>query len=238
VIKGWMQVVDDTDALAHAAAERIVVRLSQGKGRRAVVLTGGRTPETLYRLLGTEAYRARIPWKETHWFWGDERFVANDDPRNNARMAIQAFLADVPVPAPNIHRMCTDVPGPSESARLYEDMLRDFHGGRSLDEPLFDFVLMGMGPDGHTASLYPGDRALDERERWVLPIAQAKWEPFVPRVTLTFPAMASSREMLFVVGGADKRDALARIERGEPLPAARAASQGELGWIIERDAKN
>ena len=233
MMRGRMQVVDDVDALAHAAAERIVTRLSRGSGIRAVALTGGRTPEALYRLLATVGYRSRIPWPEVHWFWGDERFVAHDDPRNNARMALDALLAHVPVPPSNIHRIPTDVPGPAESARLYEATLREFHGGRALDEPVFSLVLMGMGADGHTASLYPGDPALEEEERWVLPIAQAKLEPFVPRVTLTFPALASTHEMLFLVSGADKREALARIERGEPLPAGRATSRGELAWLVE-----
>ena len=234
-----IEVVPDAEGLAHAAAERIVTRLAQSSGTRAVALTGGRTPETLYRLLATQPFSSRIAWHEIHWFWGDERFVPCDDPRNNARMAIDALLCHVPVPRRNIHRIPTDVADPAESARLYEEALRHFHGHRALDaDPLFTIVLMGMGPDGHTASLYPGDPVLEEKERWVLPVAQAKLEPFVPRVTLTFPALASTREMLFLVAGADKRNALARIERGEALPAARATSNGELTWLVERGAKN
>ena len=240
MMRGRVEVVADEKALATTAAARIVARLSQRQGKRAVALTGGRTPEGLYHLLATEPYRSRIPWEDTHWFWGDERFVAHDDVRNNARMAIDALLSRVPVPARNIHRIRTDVPGPAESARLYEGALREFHGGRPLDsgEPLFTLVLMGMGSDGHTASLYAGDPVLDEKRHWVAPVAEAKLEPFVPRVTLTYPALASTQEMLFVVGGSDKREAIARIERGEPLPAARATSRGELVWLIERSAKN
>jgi len=233
-----IEVVDDAEALARAAADRVTARLSQGRGPRAVALTGGRTPEALYELLASDEYRPRIPWQEIHWFWGDERFVPYDDARNNARMAIDALLSRAPVPTQNIHRIRTDVSGPAEGARLYEATLRAFHGARALDagDPLFALVLMGMGSDGHTASLYPGDPALDEKERWVLAVPQARLEPFVPRVTLTFPALASTHEMLFVVGGSDKRDALARIERGEPLPAARATSQGALAWLVERNA--
>jgi 6-phosphogluconolactonase len=239
MMQGRIEGVEDAPALARAAAERIVARLSRSGERPAVALTGGRTPEALYRLLATEPYRSRIPWPRIHWFWGDERFVPRDDARSNARMAIDALLSHVPVLARNIHRIPTEAADPAEAARLYEEALRAFHGADSLQaEPLFDVVLMGMGSDGHTASLYPGDPALDEKERWVVPIAQAKLDPFVPRVTLTFPALASSREMLFLVAGADKRDALGRIERGEALPAARATSNGELVWLIERGAKN
>src|SRR6185503_19090504 len=118
---------------------RVAARLAQGGGPRAVALTGGRTPEALYALLATEPYRARIPWHEIHWFWGDERFVGYDDERNNARMAIDALLARVPVPAGNIHRIRTDVAAPAESARLYEATLREFRRGRALGagDPLF-----------------------------------------------------------------------------------------------------
>jgi len=236
---GRIEVVADVEALSHAAAERIVARLSATPGTRAVALTGGRTPETLYHLLATEPFRSRIPWHEIHWFWGDERFVPLDDPRNNARMAIDALLCHVPVPRRNIHRIRTDLADPAESAEHYEATLRHFHGDRALDaDPLFTIVLMGMGSDGHTASLYPGDPALDEKERWVVPVEHARRDPYVPRVTLTFPALASTHEMIFMVAGADKRNALGRIERGEALPAARATSNGELTWLVERGAKN
>jgi 6-phosphogluconolactonase len=239
MMRGRVEVVEDGDALARAAGETIIARLSNAGERAAVALTGGRTPEALYSLLATEPYRSRIAWQRIHWFWGDERFVPHDDARNNARMAIEALLSRVAVPSRNIHRIRTDVPDPAESARLYEETLREFQGARSLlAEPLFDVVLMGMGADGHTASLYPGDSALDEKQRWVVPVAQAKLEPLVPRVTLTFPALASTRQMLFLVAGADKREALARIESGEALPAGRATSNGGLAWLIARDAKN
>jgi 6-phosphogluconolactonase len=238
MMRGRVTVVEDAQALARAAAEALIARLSDARERPAVALTGGRTPEALYSLLATAPYRTRIAWQHVHWFWGDERFVPHDEARNNARMAIDALLSRVPVPPANIHRIRTDVPSPAESARLYEEALREFHGARPLQaEPLFDVVLMGMGSDGHTASLYAGDSALVEKERWVVPVAQAKLEPFVPRVTLTFPALASTRQMLFLVAGADKRDALERIERGEALPAGRATSNGDLAWLISRDAK-
>ena len=126
--------------------------------------------------------------------------------------------------------MATDASNPEAAARLYEDELKAFYGADRLDpaRPLFDLVLMGLGDDGHTASLFPHSPALDETERWVVGIAKAGMEPFVPRVTLTFPALASTREMLFLVDSADKRAILSRVLAGDDLPARRAYADGEL----------
>ena len=237
-----IHVVEDEAALARAAADRIVHRLAHAprdRERLAVCLTGGSTPRHLYALLATAPYRERLPWPRIHWFFTDERFVPYDDERNNARMAIDAMLDRAPVPRENVHRMRTDVADPHESAKLYDAQLRAFHGGARLDKPppLFDVVLMGLGPDGHTASLYPGHASVDETKRWALGIDMAGYEPYVPRVTLTFPALASAREMLFLVSGEDKRDAIARVLQNEDLPSARAYSEGELLWLITRSAQ-
>lgn len=237
-----IHVVDDEAALARGAAERIVRRLAHAprdRERLAVCLTGGSTPRHLYSLLASEPYRERLPWPRIHWFFTDERFVPGDDERNNARMAIDAMLDRAPVPRENVHRMRTDVADPHESAKLYEAGLRAFNGGARVDKPppLFDVVLMGLGPDGHTASLYPGHGSVDETKRWALGIDAAGYEPYVPRVTLTFPALASTREMLFLVSGEDKRDALARVLQNEDLPSARAYSEGELLWLVTRSAQ-
>ena len=236
-----IQVVDDDAALASVAAQKIVRRLAHAprdRERLAVCLTGGSTPEGLYRLLATDAYRAQLPWARIHWFWTDERFVPADDPRNNARMAIEAMLSRVPAPSENIHRMRTDVADPHESARLYEADLRAFNANARLDKPppLFDIVIMGLGPDGHTASLYPGQASVDETKRWALGIDRAGYEPYVARVTLTLPALASTREMIFLVSGEDKRDAVRRVVDGEDLPSSRAHSEGELAWLVARSA--
>jgi 6-phosphogluconolactonase/glucosamine-6-phosphate isomerase/deaminase len=138
----------------------------------------------------------------------------------------------------NIHRIPTGVATPEESARIYEQRLREFGDGRSLtlDAPLFSLVLMGLGDDGHTASLFPGQHAVEEKTRWVVGVDEAGLEPYVPRVTLTLPALASTHEMLFLVSGSEKRPALERIAAGEALPAARARSRGELVWLVDRDA--
>jgi 6-phosphogluconolactonase len=235
---GRMQVVADAAALAEAAAERVVARLAVTRGRIAVCLSGGGTPERLYRLLATERYRARVPWPDVHWFWGDERFVPRDDPRSNTGLAMKSLLAHVPGPPENIHPIPTDAATAQESATLYEMQLRRFYGAERLDprQPLFALVLLGLGHDGHTASLFPNDPAVGETRRWVLGVDQPSIEPFVPRVTLTLPALASTREMLFLVSGKGKRAVLERVVAGEDLPAAWAHADGELLWLVDRDA--
>jgi 6-phosphogluconolactonase len=232
--------VADPAAMAKAAAERVIARISENAGRIAICLTGGSSPRQLYRLLGTDIYRSNIPWQRVHWFIGDERFVPADDPLNNMGAARAIFL-DQCAPASNIHPIPTstaDPADPDRGAALYESELKSFYGADDLDpdRPLFDLVLMGVGPDGHTASLFPGYPALDETKGWVVGVPKANVEPFVPRVTLTLPKLASCREMLFEVAGADKRAILTRVFAGENLPASRARSTGETVWLVDQAA--
>jgi 6-phosphogluconolactonase len=229
--------VADATALARTAADRVLVRIARNGGRIAICLTGGSSPKQLYELLATEAYRSKIPWDRVHWFIGDERFVPASDARNNMAMARSIFL-DRLAPAPNIHPIPTDTVNPDEAAARYEHDLKSFHGADKLDtaRPLFDLVLMGMGPDGHTASLFPGYPAVDETARWVVGVPQANVEPFVPRVSLTLPTLASCREMLFEAAGAGKRAILTRVLSGENLPSARAHSNGETVWLVDKAA--
>jgi len=227
-------VVDDPAALANAAAERLMRRIDANPGRIAICLAGGSSPKQLYRLLSTDPFADRIPWERVHWFIGDERFVAAGDPLNNMAMARSIFL-DSLAPSANIHPIPTDTAGPDESALRYERELQAFCGASRLDpaRPLFDLVLMGVGPDGHTASLFPDDPALEEKTRWVVGVGQAHVQPFVPRVTLTF---SSCREMLFEIAGAEKRAILTRLAAGENLPANRARSAAETVWLVDRAA--
>jgi 6-phosphogluconolactonase len=230
-------VVADAAAFAEAAAKRLINRVAQ-KDRAAVCLTGGSSPEALYRLVAEEPWRDQVPWDRVHWFIGDDRFVPESDPLSNMGMARRLFLNRVPAPRQNIHPIATDAHEPDDAARRYEDSLKKFYGANRLDpaRPLFDLVLMGLGGDGHTASLFPHAPALDEKERWVVGVAKAGMTPFVPRVTLTFPALASTREMLFLVNGADKRAILSRVLSGDDLPAHRAYADGDLVWLIDRAA--
>src|SRR6266480_167093 len=229
--------VADPASLAKAAADRIMARIAANGDRVAICLTGGSSPTQLYQLLATDAYRRHIPWDRVHWFIGDERFVPAADPLNNMGVARRIFL-DRLAPATSIHPIPTDAADPREAARRYQRELQSFYGANELvsSRPLFDVVLMGVGPDGHTASLFPDYPAIEEIERWVVGVPQAHVEPFVPRVTLTLPALNSCREMLFEVAGAEKRSILTRVLDGENLPANRAKSTGETIWLVDQAA--
>jgi 6-phosphogluconolactonase len=233
-----LTVVPDAGTLAQTAAKRLLARFAEPRDRYAVALTGGSSPEGLYRLLATDPYRSQIPWERVHWFWGDDRFVPQNDERSNIGAARRHFLDRVPVPPANTHAIQTDAPNEEDAARRYEAELRAFYGADRLDpaRPLFDLVLMGVGNDGHTASLFPGKPQVDETKRWVVGVPEAGMEPFVPRVSLTFPALASTRDMLFLVTGRGKREILSRILAGADLPAMRAHSDGDLVWLVDRDA--
>ena len=160
------------------------------------------------------------------------------DPLNNMGMARQIFL-DRCAPPANVHPIPTDTANPDEAARRYESELKAFYGADELDpaRPLFDLVLMGVGPDGHTASLFPGYPAIEETERWVTGVPKAHVEPFVPRVSLTLPALASCREMLFEMGGAGQaRDLDAGVRWREPAGQPRAIRIGETVWLVDQAA--
>jgi 6-phosphogluconolactonase len=232
-----MIVVEDAPSLAEAAARRLIKQVTE-KDRAAVALTGGSSPQGLYRLLAAEPWRGKLPWHRVHWFIGDDRFVPESDPLSNMGTARRVFLDRVGAPRQNIHPIPTDAADPESAARLYEDDLKVFYGGDRLDpaRPMFDLVLMGLGSDGHTASLFPNSPALNETQRWALGIDKAGMAPFVPRVTLTFPTLASTREMLFLVDGADKRAILGRVLSGDDLTARRAHADGDLIWLVDRAA--
>ena len=229
--------VADAAAMATAAAERVVARIEAHGGRVAICLTGGSSPKQLYELFATDPYKNRIPWDRVHWFIGDDRFVPPTDPLNNMGMARRLFLNRF-APPDHIHPIDTTAASPDEAARRYEAELKAFHGADRLDpaQPLFDLVLLGIGPDGHIASMFPGYPASFETERWVVGVAKANVEPFVRRVTLTFPALASCREMLFEISGAGKRAILTRVLANDDLPASRAHSTGETIWLVDRAA--
>jgi 6-phosphogluconolactonase len=229
--------VADAAALAKTAADRLMARIAANSSRIAICLTGGSSPKQLYQLLATDGYRSRIPWDRVHWFIGDERFVPADDPRNNMGVARGIFL-DRFAPAGNVHPIPTDTASPDDAAERYADELKSFYGANALDSarPLFDVVLMGVGPDGHTASLFPGYPAIEETARWVVGVLKAHVEPFVPRISLTLPALGSCREMLFELSGPDKRAILTRVFDGENLPANRAHSTGETIWLVDKAA--
>jgi 6-phosphogluconolactonase len=227
----------DAEALARLAAQRLIARIELHHERPAICLTGGSGPQRMFELLASE-FADRIPWPRVHWFISDDRFVPFDDPLSNIGAAKRVLL-DGRAPAENVHAIRTgDSATPDEAARRYARELQNFYGAATLDptRPLFDLVLGGVGPDGHTASLFPGWPQLAITDRWAAGVDTAHVEPFVPRVTLTFPALASCDEMLFLVHGAAKRDIVGRVFAGDDLPSGRARSNGETVWLISKDA--
>ena len=227
-----IEVADDPEALAREAAAWIAGLAQASDGRFAIALSGGSTPRRTYELLAQQA----LPWQRVHWFWGDERFVPHDHKDSNSRMAREALFDRAPVPPENIHPIPTGG-RPAAAAHAYEAALKSYYGAGELDprRPLFDLQLLGLGPDGHTASLGPGRPELEERARWVVEVIGWQKEA---RITLTYPALEASRHTMFLVEGAGKREILARVLAGDKaLPAARLAPAGELRWFVDRAAR-
>ena len=243
---------DSLEALSQQAAEfvyRCACEKVEKNGRFSLVLSGGTTPRRLYETLARKPFAENMPWDRCHFFWSDERFVPFEHQESNFGMAYRAMLARVPVPEPNIHRMPTDSDSAEEAAVLYEDHLRKFFssGPRPKvsssgegDFPRFDIVLLGVGPDGHTASLFPGSHALKERSRWVALAEAPKNYQTRMRLTLTLPVLNSADCVLFLVAGEGKTPVIGKIfGRPEPaekkFPAARVRpDQGNLIWFVTR----
>jgi 6-phosphogluconolactonase len=233
-----LRVFSDLNELSlHAAESAVTVILDavHAKGTCSLALSGGSTPPVLYRLLASR-FREDIPWAAVHIFWGDERYVPPDDSRSNYGMARKTLLDHVPCPAANIHRMPTHFPTPDAAARDYEALLRSHF---STAWPRFDLMFLGLGPDGHTASLFPGTLAVDERTRWVLPVLDPPAPPM--RLTLTLPVLSQSAHTYFLVSGSDKAQALraASAESADPhvCPAAGVRpAAGVLRWFVDKAA--
>jgi 6-phosphogluconolactonase len=223
-----LEILADLDALSRRVADWMLGLATAKNGVFAVALSGGATPQRLYQLLAGSPYREAFPWPRTHWFWGDERFVPHDNALSNYRMVQEALLSRAPIPAINIHAIPTEGISPETAATAYERELKSFYGADRLDaaRPLFDITLLGLGPDGHTASLFPGAAALAERKHWVAAVIGANSEA---RITLTYPALESSGRTAFLVAGEEKRAVFGRLRRGDDsLPAARLHPLGGL----------
>jgi 6-phosphogluconolactonase len=236
-LMGSMKILPDPSALARCTAEWMTAAALAAQGPFRVSLSGGSTPKALYGLLASDAFRGRFPWPRVHWYWGDDRFIPHDHPESNYRMARDAMLSTAPVPPENIHPMPTDGT-PEDAAERYERVLQKAYGAsvRTLDpeRPLFDITLLGLGADGHTASLLPGEPALEERKRWVAVVPHGRPEV---RITLTYPVIESSRQVAFLVAGPEKAKILGQIRGGgSRVPAARLRPLGKLIWFVDRAA--
>jgi 6-phosphogluconolactonase len=228
-IAGNIEVVKDAGALAARAAEIIAGQLRVAQYPFRIVLSGGSTPRAAYQLLAAKG----IDWDCAELFFSDERFVPPDDKDSNYRMVRESLLASGLVRPRKLLAIPTDGT-PQSAADRYDETLRQQYGAGTLerDVPLFHLTLLGLGDDGHTASLLPGQPVLNERERWAAAVPQGRAEP---RITLTYPALESSALILFLVAGAAKRDALAQA-RGGTLPAGGIKPQGEVLWLVDEAA--
>jgi 6-phosphogluconolactonase len=227
-------VYDDHEALSNAAAGLFVQQARLGHGRFAVALSGGHTPRRTYELLSEPPFAEQVPWDLVHVFWGDERCVPANDPRNNAHVARGLLLNHVPVPPTQVHPiMCSE--SPQRAAEDYERLLVDFFPHA---QPRFDLVFLGLGENGHTASLFPHTPVLDSEE-WVAAVYLADQDIY--RVTLTAGVINQARVVVFLVSGPGKAAVLKQVlegpERPRDLPAQLIhPKNGELHWLVDRDA--
>ncbi|HEV2287564.1 MAG TPA: 6-phosphogluconolactonase [Candidatus Acidoferrales bacterium] len=237
-LKQCARIFPDIDALSHAAIEECVRVANEAvsiRGRCLIALSGGHTPERANQIWADE-YRNKMPWAKTHFFWGDERFVGPDDPKSNYHMARETLFKNVPVPPENIHPIQTGASQPEVAAKEYEQVLRTFIGDTG---PSFDVLFLGVGVEGHTASLFPGSPALAEQKRWVVGVRAPADPPL--RITLTFPVLRRARATYFLVAGADKRGIVATLQRNlaeeiEGLPVAMLRPEGEEIWFLDSAA--
>jgi len=234
-----VRVFDTSPELMQAAAEEVVRGAAEAvreHGFFAWALSGGSTPRDLYRLLASPLYRDRLPWSDIHVFWGDERHVPPDDADSNFRMAREAMLDAVPLPAANIHRIHAEEADAEVAAKAYETELREFFHLKPGEWPRFDLILLGLGKDAHTASLFPDGEAVHERERLVVaPWVEAQ-KTF--RITLTPPVLNDARLVVFLAAGDDKAEPLRAVLEGAHDPSRYPAQvvEGNLLWLVDRAA--
>jgi len=235
--KPTVEVFPSREELAHAAAEKFIQcgRRAENVHRFSVLLSGGRTPARIYELLGSDGYKERIDWEATHFFFGDERVVPWNHPDSNFGMVYRMLFSRLPIPVQNIHRIIGEG-NPKKRAKAYEEELKNFFPGQSW--PRFDLIFLGMGEDGHTASLFPGSRSLKVMSHWIT-IAK-KPKPPELRITVTLPVINHGRHVAFLVTGKEKAQRLKEVLRSQDLPRYPAQLvkpvDGTLEWLVDDDA--
>ena len=238
-----IQVVEDAAAVARTGAERFAAlarEAVEARGRFAVALSGGSTPKALFQLLARDPFRSAVPWDRIELFWGDERCVSPDHADSNYRMTRESLLQAVPITPARTHRIEAEKDDHAAVAAAYEaEIARVLGGTPGGTPPVFDLVFLGMGPDGHTASLFPGTTALGERRRWVVANHVPKFK--ADRITLTYPILNQAARVVFLAAGGDKASVLQEVLEGPPA-LERLPSQGirpdagELLWLVDRAA--
>ncbi len=236
-----LRLYDTLETLSIEAAKIISDLIKETLKKQEIftlALSGGHSPKRLYEILGEMPYMETIKWNRVRIFWSDERFVAGDDPQSNYNMAKTPLILKVPVPKENVYRMRTETLSLEKAAQLYEEQLKEFFP-ESDEVPSFDLLLLGMGTDGHTASLFPKSPALEERERWVVGVSNPNVEPH-ERITLTFPILNRAKNTIFVVAGDGKKKIIDEIakdpeEAAKRYPAAMLKPRGKVLWMAEKD---
>jgi len=235
-------ICDDRDALNVEIANRFVAIARDAiaaRDRFMVALSGGSTPKALFELLATDAWRDQVDWARTHLFWGDERFVPKDHGDSNYRMTREALISKIDIPEGNVHRVPTEAGTHDEVAHIYAETLRSVFGLADDEIPRYDLMHLGLGDDGHTASMFPGTNAMHESERIVVAVWVEKFQQH--RITSTPPMINNSAEIQFLVSGSSKKDVVPQVIRG-PYEPDRLPSQtvkphnGVLRWLLDRDA--
>jgi 6-phosphogluconolactonase len=238
-----IQIVENGEAVSRTAAEMMVslaLEKLQSEESFAVALSGGSTPKNMFAILANDAaLHNQMPWDRVHFFWGDERHVPPDHTDSNYRMTNEAMLSRVPVPPENIHRIRAENPDAGKAAEDYEQELRGFFNLETEQLPPFDCVFLGMGPDGHTASLFPGTKALQERERLVVSNWVDKFQSY--RITMTTPVLNNADIVIFLVSGEEKAEPLRVVLEGEKqtdlFPSQLIEpTHGKLLWLVDQAA--
>ncbi len=239
MIKSKQAVIDvqaDKIAVAERTARWLIEQLQKSADKFSLCLSGGNTPKLLYQTLAQPEFSKQIPWSRVHLFWGDERFVPQSDDLSNYKMIRTTLLDHISIPESNIHPINTDFSDAAAAAKAYEKDLQDFYGHSTLNpkQLLFDVTLLGLGSDGHIASLFPNSDVLNEQNAWVKAVSGVKNED---RITLTFPVLQSSKAVAFLVTGVEKNPVIKNVLNGEgDLPAIRLKPEGNLYWFLDQTA--
>ncbi len=240
MIKSKQAVIDvqaDTISVAKRAANWLVEHLQKSSvDKFALCLSGGQTPQLLYKTLAQPEFSKQIPWSKVHLFWGDERFVSKSNDLSNYKMVKTVLLDHISIPESNIHPVNTELADVYQAASAYEKELQNYYGNKTLvpHRYLFDVTLLGVGSDGHTASLFPGSDVLKEQNAWVKAVVGVKKED---RITLTVPVLESSKAVAFLATGAEKSPIIKQVLSGDgDLPAARIKPEGNLYWFLDQTA--
>lgn len=225
---------DSAEELIEQTARMIACLAQESAQRFSIALAGGSTPKGLYERMSRPDYAEKFPWRTTHFFWGDERFVSHSDSRSNYKMTSEALLSKVPLPAENIHPVKTSLETVQAAADEYEKQLKIFFKTGPGKFPSFDLALLGLGEDGHTASLFPGDPALEITDRLAAP---AKRETAEPRITLTYPVLNNAKNVIFLVSGESKKKILEEVLPGKNSTRTYPAQKiqpvsGKLFWFL------